>query len=93
MNMVDEFEWRVQGIPCLVRVTYHYRQSPVTVDRRKAQLPEDLYGLEDVRFEILDRKGYTAEWLNEKMTTREEDRIKEEIIRRAAEWEEERYGY
>jgi hypothetical protein len=70
------FATTVQGIPCQCRVT-HY--SPVI----PAQLygpPENCYPEEggELDFELLDRKGNRAHWLEAKMSPKDEARIKEE---------------
>ncbi len=37
----------------------------------------------DVEFELYDRKGYRAKWLERKMTSADEDRIIQELVENA----------
>lgn len=58
-------ELMVAGIPCFARVN-HFRErrgtfSPVALD------PEEFYGSTELDYQILDRKGYRADWLERKM--------------------------
>jgi hypothetical protein len=39
----------------------------------------DYYGYSDAEWEVLDRKGYKAAWLERKLTARDNDRINAEI--------------
>ena len=40
----------------------------------------DFYGWVDLDFEVLDRKGYRAKWLEEKLTDDDVSRIHDEIV-------------
>lgn len=66
---------RVAGIPCIVNVT---RYSP-EIPGRAFGPPEDCSPDEPEEFEweLLDRKGYRAKWLEAKLTPQEETRIEE----------------
>ena len=68
-NLYD-FESHVQGIPCKVRVTY---ATPY--------IPESWNGPAeggDFEFELLDRKGYRARWLEKKVTEADVERLERE---------------
>ena len=58
-------EARVCGIPCLPDVTYSSYCAP----RGKwADSRDECYGWDEIDFELYDRCGRRAEWLERKMT-------------------------
>lgn len=65
-----DFETRVDGIPCQVDVTYYEPYKPATF-----HCPAE--GGE-IEFDIYDRKGYHAPWLERKLTDDDNERIFEE---------------
>lgn len=74
---------RVQGIPCQVEMTGGYYQKP---DYSTLDSDVDYYGgWFDVDFEIYDRRGNRAMWLEKKMTAKDEKRIIDELIENAGE--------
>ena len=76
-NYIAEIEHRVCGIPCIVGVTDYEGYTPAYISGP----PENCYPAEGGYggFEILDRKGYRAKWLEKKLTARDEDAIQELI--------------
>ena len=68
-NLYD-FESQVQGIPCKVRVTYATKYVPASWDS-----PEESGEFE---FDLLDRKGYRAKWLEKKVTEKDVERLERE---------------
>ena len=62
----------ISGIPCEVRVTHYPPYFPATW-WEPADGPE-------IEFEVLDTKGYKAEWLARKMTKADEERIATECL-------------
>ena len=71
-----QVESRVAGIPCLIEVT-HYFNEPGSAS---ACNPWDYYGYTEIEFNVLDRRGRRAEWLERKLTRKDEERIENEII-------------
>lgn len=59
-----EIETRVRGIPCVVGVVYYFKARP----NPYASNDWDYYGYASRDYIILDRKGYPAAWLEDKMT-------------------------
>ncbi len=61
----DCFEFRLKGIPCIVCVTNYSPEIPAKLnghpDTWDAPDPGEL------EFELYDRKGYRAEWLEDKV--------------------------
>ena len=74
---MTEFETTVCGIPCIIRVLSWDEYRPAYL----GGAPENCYPAEGGSgdFEILDRKGYRAKWLEKKLTARDEDAIQELI--------------
>ncbi|MDD5152024.1 MAG: hypothetical protein PHC28_16345 [Flavobacterium sp.] len=72
-----EFESRVCGIPCIIKVnTFHIQKGSFDYNETNDW---DYYGYEDIEFEVLDRKGYRAKWLERKMKERDIDKVQQEI--------------
>ena len=84
-----QFETRIDGIPCICNVTHYSPDKPMRVYGSgwgDCDPPE----YEHFEYEILDRKGYKAPWLEKKITPYEQDRLLEELH---IELTGERYGY
>jgi len=62
--MSQQIETTVQGIPCIVNVTYFKR-----IKGNPASWASDLdyYGYDDMNWELLDRNGRPAPWLEAKL--------------------------
>ena len=74
-----EIETRVSGIPCIARVTHFFRQAPHRGGAHTAASDMDYYGFTECEFEILDRRGKLAAWLERKITDEDRQRIEQEI--------------
>ena len=72
-----EIESTVAGIPCIIGVT-HYESVKGSYSYHAAS-DMDYYGYTECDWELLDRKGYRAAWLDKKMTSRDEDTINQAI--------------
>ena len=61
-----ELEERIAGIPCIIAVYYYEQYIPA----KTSGPPEHCYPEEGgcSEWQVLDRKGYYANWLVEKMT-------------------------
>jgi hypothetical protein len=77
----NTFESQVSSIPCLIEVTFFAYKPPYSRPRWACETPDDLYGYLEVEFSVLDRKGYPAPWLEEKLTDDDVDRINHEALR------------
>jgi hypothetical protein len=75
-----QIESRIQGIPCLIEVTTLTVVKPWRGSAQSCPSSDDYYGYSEVEFEVLDRKGYKAAWLERKMTDNDRARIKTEIL-------------
>lgn len=65
----DVVEFRISGIPCLLGV--HYFNQVAGSHSYNADSDMDYYGYTECEFDVLDRKGYKAAWLERKMTSKE----------------------
>lgn len=72
-----EIETTIAGIPCLIGVTYYECVQGSYSYNAASDL--DYYGYSESEWEVLDRKGYKAAWLERKLTARDHDRINAEI--------------
>ena len=74
--MVD-IESHVKGIPCIIRVTHFVKVKGS--HSYNAPSDWDYYGYTEMEYEILDRKGYKAPWLESKIDKATHTRIQEVI--------------
>lgn len=68
---------RISGIPCQVNVT---RCVTVAPDYSTWDSDIDYYGYSEVEYDVYDRKGYKAQWLANKITAADAERIEQEIV-------------
>lgn len=71
-----DIQTTVSGIPCIARVTYFHKQEPLGP---RADSDWDCYGYTECDFDILDRRGRPAPWLERKLTDADRERITDEI--------------
>lgn len=78
MSYIAEIEHRVAGIPCLIGVIDYESYTPAYISGP----PENCYPAEGgtADWEILDRRGRPAPWLQRKLTAAAEDDINEAIF-------------
>jgi hypothetical protein len=74
-----QVEIRIQGIPALAKVTYYNKVKPWKGCISNCPSDMDYYGYTEIEYEVLDRKGYKAAWLEKKMTKQDEENIKIKI--------------
>ena len=73
---MTEFNSTVSGIPCIIKVTEY-----TNVPARISGLWENSSPAEfEFEYEVFDRKGYRALWLEEKLMPADDDRLAEEFI-------------
>jgi hypothetical protein len=77
MSYIAEIEHRVAGIPCLIGVT-HYESVRGSYSYN-APSDMDYYGYTEAEWEILDRRGRKAPWLERKVTAKDTASIEEAI--------------
>ena len=65
---MDAIPYRIGGIPCLIEVTRYNRVKPWRGSPHTCPSSNDYFGYEEVEYNICDRKGYKAEWLEKKVT-------------------------
>jgi hypothetical protein len=79
---IAEFDSTVSGIPCRIGVTHFLRQEPLG---RWASNDADARGYTEVEFDVLDRRGRPAQWLQEKLAARDIARIEAEAAEEMSE--------
>jgi hypothetical protein len=79
MQYLAEVQAHVAGIPCLIGVMTYVKVKPWGGSSRSCDNPDDYYGYEEIEYDVLDRKGYLANWLSKKITDDDKIRIDELI--------------
>lgn len=74
-----EFESHVAGIPCIIKATRLF-QPPSGRPLMMCESPDEAFGIDEIEFEVCDRKGYPAAWLEAKLTKNDRWRIEEEVV-------------
>ncbi len=76
------FETTVSGIPCQCEVTHYQGPKDWKQHTFAGAGPGDCDPPEDEEFEfqILDRNGYPAPWLERKLTTDDPSRLQQEYL-------------
>ena len=77
MSYITEIESRVAGIPCLIGVS-HFDCVRGSYSYNAAS-DMDYYGYSDSEWDVLDRRGRPADWLDRKLTAADRCRIEREI--------------
>ena len=77
MAYIAEIETRVAGIPCIVGVTYF--ESVRGSYNYHAASDMDYHGYTECEFEVLDRRGRKAPWLERKINDKIIREIEQEI--------------
>ena len=78
MTYIAEIESRIAGIPCLIGVTHFNRVRGSYSYNAPSDM--DYYGYTESEWEVLDRRGRPAAWLERKLTDRERSRIDGEVF-------------
>ena len=76
-NYIAEIKARVAGIPCIIGVTYF--DNVIGSYSYHAASDLDYHGYTDIEFDLLDRKGRLAPWLERKLDNIERERIEQLI--------------
>ena len=63
-----KMEARIAGIPCQVKMTHCFVQPPLGPN---CDSDLDCYGYAEVEFDVLDRNGRPAPWLEKKLSEHE----------------------
>jgi len=77
MSYIAEIESRVAGIPCIIGVT-HYECVKGSYSYHAAS-DWDYHGYTECEFEVLDRRGRKAAWLERKLDDKMTQEIESEI--------------
>ncbi len=77
-------EIRAAGIPALAGVFSYAYQAPFRGSPYRCDSDWDYYGCEEIEWELLDRRGCPAPWLERKLTKTDREEITRELLERAA---------
>ena len=77
MSYIAEIDARIAGIPCKVGVTHYLNQA----GNSRADSDWDYYGYTEIEYDVLDRKGRKAPWLERKVTEDDVLDIESSIIK------------
>lgn len=76
-HYIEEVVSRIAGIPCLIGViSYHQQRGSYSYH---ADSDLDFYGYVEAEWDVLDRNGRAAPWLESKMSRRDEANIYTDI--------------
>jgi hypothetical protein len=76
-----QLESTVAGIPCVIKVDGIDYQPPFRGSPWQCDSDVDYYGGWEFNWVVCDQRGRPAPWLERKLTSAEEDRINQLIIR------------
>lgn len=76
MNLISH---TLAGIPCTIRVLSYHRVPAWRGPPSTCPSTADFTGYEEVEWELLDRRGYRARWLDKKLTGEEEALLRKAI--------------
>ena len=80
-NFIAEVSFRLHGIPCIIGVESCFEQAPHKGSAYTCDSDWDYYGYSDIAWQILDRKGYSAAWLERKLTENDRAAIEAAIMK------------
>jgi hypothetical protein len=62
-KFIYRMDYRVKGIPCIIAVSYFHCQPRWKGGAHTCDSDWDYYGYTDIDYEVLDRRGHKAPWL------------------------------
>ena len=77
---IAEIETRVCGIPCKIGVKSFEQQAPWSGSAHNCPSSDDFYGWYSTDYDILDRRGNRAEWLERKMSKQDHEEVEQKIL-------------
>lgn len=91
-SYIEQVEIRAAGIPALAGIFSYSYQPPFRGAPYLCSCSDDFYGHEEVEWELLDRRGKPAPWLDRKLPKEEREEITSHLLELAAaarrEWAE-----
>lgn len=79
MSYIAELEARIAGIPCKIGVTHFMAQKGSFNYHAASDM--DYHGYTEIEYDVLDRRGRKAAWLERKITEDDELNIESSIIK------------
>lgn len=84
-----QLQTTIAGIPCLIEVDDINYQAPFRGSAWQCDSDVDYYGGWEFNWTVCDKRGRPAPWLHRKLTSADEDRIDQQIIKALEENHEE----
>lgn len=81
-NTAELYPVTVAGIPAFADVTRYHHQEPWRGSAHACPSDLDYYGFTELEFDLYDRKGYRAKWLEAKCIGKELEKV-EEMLKEA----------
>ena len=76
-----QIEIRIAGIPALAGITHFVHVPPFRGSPHMCNSSDDYYGYTEIEWDVLDRKGRPAPWLEKKLTAKEKAEIEIDLIK------------
>lgn len=83
-GFIAEVPFTLHGIPCTIGVLDYFVQAPHRGSPHTCHSDVDYYGYTEAEWQVLDRRGYSAAWLERKLTENDQDAIEAAIARHFA---------
>ncbi len=84
ITYLEQVPVRARGIPALAGITYYDYQPPFRGSPYLCDCSDDYYGHEEVEWDLLDRRGKPAPWLDRKLSKADREGITRELLELAA---------
>ena len=76
---MNTIQHKLAGIPCLIEVTNYVRVAPWPGSAQTCDSSDDFHGYTEYEYNILDRRGRKAPWLEQKSTPEEKAKSEQAI--------------
>ena len=84
ITYLEQVPVRARGIPALAGITYYDYQAPLRGSPYRCDSDWDYYGCEEIEWELLDRRGCPAPWLDRKLSPADREEITSHLLELAA---------
>lgn len=72
--------YHINGLPCKIGVLSYTKVDPWRGSVYSCPSDADYYGYTETEWELTDRKGYMAPWIEKKLTQRMKDEVETAIL-------------
>lgn len=75
----DVIDTEIQGIDCFIRVDSYDKVEPYSTNPFNCPSADDYYGYEEMEYTMLDYDLNEAQWLEKRMTARDDEKVRDTI--------------